>query len=92
MYVSPDFNAGKFSSSWEITITLEEHLRARALEAEAKAKAWTLKAKDMILFLEDYIAVRYIAAHRNTMVWPINQLIKVSDKICSEIGSRPRLQ
>jgi hypothetical protein len=48
MYVSPDFNSGKFSSSCEMTITLEEHLKIRALKAEAKA--WTLKAKakDMI--------------------------------------------
>jgi hypothetical protein len=51
MYVSPDFNSGKFSSSCEMMITLKEHLKARALEAEAKA--WTLKAKATIFFLED---------------------------------------
>jgi hypothetical protein len=44
MYVSPDFNSGKFSYSCEMTITLEEHLKARALAAEAK---------DMIFFLKD---------------------------------------
>jgi hypothetical protein len=45
MYVSPDFISGNFSSSCQMTITLEEHVKIRALEAEAKATAWTLKAK-----------------------------------------------
>jgi hypothetical protein len=44
MYVSPDFNSGKFSSSCEMMITLKEHLNARALENEAKTT---------IFFLED---------------------------------------
>jgi hypothetical protein len=53
MYVSPDFNSGKFSSSCEMTITLEEHLKIRTLKAEAKAWTLKVKAKDIIFFLED---------------------------------------
>jgi hypothetical protein len=37
MYVFPDLNSGKFSSSCEMTITLEEYLKIRALETKAKA-------------------------------------------------------
>jgi hypothetical protein len=53
MYTSPDLNSGKFSSSCEMMITLEEHLKIRALQAEAKAWTLKVKAKDIIFFLED---------------------------------------
>jgi hypothetical protein len=40
-------------------------------------------------YREKYCDIRYIAAYRDTIVWPINQLnVKVFDEICSEIGSR----
>jgi hypothetical protein len=37
--------------------------------------------------VKKYCEIRYIAAYRDTIVWPINQLnVKVFDEICSDIG------